>query len=150
MSDSVHSFAELVERGLLHAYHGDVVDHSARYAVRTGHYPSDLSGRTFTTVFPYQAIHEHHELNVNPQALPAVPPAGHSNIPLAAYEAYRATAQYVSPDGTTIQFQTGLKAGDPSTTAAMNAVPAIRAEAAAVARTLQATAYGVGGEAPAF
>ena len=32
----------------------------------------------------------------------------------------------------------------------MNAVPAIRAEAAAVAKTLNATAYGVGGEAPAF
>jgi putative drug exporter of the RND superfamily len=32
----------------------------------------------------------------------------------------------------------------------MNAVPAIRAEAAAVATTLHATAYGVGGEAPAF
>ena len=78
-----------------------------------------------------------------------MPPAN-SNIPLAAYEAYRATAQYVSPDGETIQFETGLKAGDPSTTAAMNAVPAIRAEAATVAKTLGATAYGVGGEAPAF
>ncbi len=86
----------------------------------------------------------------NPQALPAIPPAGQSSIPLAEYEAYRATAQYVSPDGETIQFQTGLKAGDPSTTAAMNAVPSIRAEAAAVAKTLHATAYGVGGEAPAF
>ena len=32
----------------------------------------------------------------------------------------------------------------------MNAVPSIRAEAAAVATTLHATAYGVGGEAPAF
>ena len=32
----------------------------------------------------------------------------------------------------------------------MNAVPAVRAEAAAVAKTLGATAYGVAGEAPAF
>jgi RND superfamily putative drug exporter len=85
----------------------------------------------------------------NPRALSPVPPAG-SSVPLAVYEAYRATAQYVSPDGETIQFQTGLKAGNPSTTAAMNAVPSIRAEAAAVATTLHATAYGVGGEAPAF
>jgi putative drug exporter of the RND superfamily len=81
--------------------------------------------------------------------LPTVPPAN-VGIPLAAYEAYRATAQYVSPDGRTIQFETGLKAGDPSTTTAMNAVPSIRTEAAAVARTLGASAYGVGGEAPAF
>ena len=95
----------------------------------------------------YQSLHA---TLGNPQALPSVPPAGQSSVPLAGYEAYRATAQYVSPDGETIQFQTGLKAGDPSTTAAMNAVPSIRAEAAAVAKTLHATAYGVGGEAPAF
>jgi len=78
-----------------------------------------------------------------------VPPAN-SKISLSNYEAYRATAQYVSPDGKTIQYETGLKAGDPSTTAAANAVPSIRAEAATVAKTLGATAYGVGGEAPAF
>ena len=38
----------------------------------------------------------------------------------------------------------------PSTTAAMNAVPAIRSAAATAAPTLHATDYGVGGEAPAF
>jgi len=94
----------------------------------------------------YQALHK---TLGNPAVLPAVP-AGHLTIPLAEYEAYRATAQYVSPDGKTIQFETGLKAGDPSTTAASNAVPSIRAEAATVSKTLGATAYGVGGEAPAF
>ena len=94
----------------------------------------------------YQSLHA---TLGNPQALPPLPPVG-TSVSLATYEAYRATAQYVSSDGETIQFQTGLKAGDPSTTAAMNAVPAIRAEAAAVATTLHATAYGVGGEAPAF
>jgi hypothetical protein len=31
-------------------------------------------------------------------------------VPVAQYEAYRATAQYVSPDGETIQFLTGLTA----------------------------------------
>jgi putative drug exporter of the RND superfamily len=85
----------------------------------------------------------------NPAALPAAP-SGHSSVPLATYEAYRATAQYVSPDGRTIQYETGLKAGDPSTTAAMNAVPSIRAAAGAAAKTLGATDFGVGGEAPAF
>ena len=67
-----------------------------------------------------------------------------------AYQEYRATAQYVDPAGTTIQFETGLTAGDPSSTAALNAVPALRAEAATVGTTLHATATGVGGEAPAF
>jgi RND superfamily putative drug exporter len=83
-------------------------------------------------------------------ALPALPSGSASQVPLTEYEAYRATAQYVSPDGKTIQFETGLVAGDPSTTAAMNAVPAVRDEAATVARTLGATAWGVAGEAPAF
>jgi putative drug exporter of the RND superfamily len=85
----------------------------------------------------------------NPAVLPPQP-TGHTSVPIQGYQLYRATAQYVSPDGRTIQFQTGLKAGDPSTTAAMNAVPAVRAEAAAVAKTLGATDWGVGGEAPAF
>jgi uncharacterized membrane protein YdfJ with MMPL/SSD domain len=86
----------------------------------------------------------------DPRTLPPVPPSGQASVPVAQYEAYRATAQYVSPDGETIQFLTGLTAGDPSTTAALHAVPAIRTEAAAVAKTLGATEYGVGGEAPAF
>jgi putative drug exporter of the RND superfamily len=98
------------------------------------------------TAAQYQALHT---ALGDPATLPSVPPAN-STVPLEAYQAYRATAQYVSPDGRTIQFETGLKAGDPSTTAAMHAVPAIRAEAAAAAKTLGATAYGVAGEAPAF
>jgi putative drug exporter of the RND superfamily len=107
--------------------------------------PLNPAGVTLTPA-EYQALHA--KLG-NPAALPPVP-AGNSGVKPAAYQVYRATAQYVSPDGKTIQFQTGLKAGDPSTTAAMNAVPSVRAEAAAVAKTLGATDWGVGGEAPAF
>jgi RND superfamily putative drug exporter len=107
--------------------------------------PLNPAGVTLTGT-QFQALHA---ALGNPATLPAVP-TGHSSIPLAGYEAYRATAQYVSPDGLTIQYETGLKAGDPSTTAAMNAVPSIRAEAATVAKTLGASQYGVGGEAPAF
>jgi RND superfamily putative drug exporter len=98
------------------------------------------------TASQYQSLHT---MLGNPAALPPVP-AGKISIPLAAYEVYRALAQYVSPDGRTIQFQTGLKAGDPSTTTALSAVPSIRAAAAAAVGTLHATDYGVGGEAPAF
>ena len=56
----------------------------------------------------------------------------------------------MSADGKTIQFETSLTAGDPSTTAALNAVPAVRTAAAAVVPTLHATDYGVAGEAPAL
>jgi RND superfamily putative drug exporter len=82
-------------------------------------------------------------------ALPAIPRAG-STVPVAAYEAYRATSNYVSPDGRTVQYLTGLKAGDPGTTAAMNAVPSVRAETLAVAKSVGAVDSAVGGEAPAL
>ena len=60
------------------------------------------------------------------KALPPVPPPG-TTVPPALYEAYRATSNYVSPDGRIVQYSTGLKAGDPGGTAALDAVPAIRA-----------------------
>ncbi|MFC9643851.1 MMPL family transporter [Streptomyces mirabilis] len=66
---------------------------------------------------------------------------------VAEYQAYRATAQYVSPDGRTVQYSTALTAGDPSTTAAMNAVPSIRTEVSGVARRIGATDNGVVGQA---
>jgi putative drug exporter of the RND superfamily len=83
------------------------------------------------------------------KALPPEPPPGIS-VPPAAYQAYRATGNFVSPDGTTVQYETGLKAGDPSTTTAMNAVPGIRAETSAVAKSIGAADSAVGGEAPAL
>ncbi len=67
-----------------------------------------------------------------------------------AYQLYRATAQFVSADGKTIQFEASLTAGDPSTTAALSAVPAVRTATAEAVPTLHATAYGVAGEAPAI
>ncbi len=105
-----------------------------------------IGGTGFT---PAQFTELHAALGSGP--LPATPPAALAGkIPPQVYQEYRATAQYVDTAGTTIQFQTGLKAGDPSTTAALNAVPVLRAEAARVAPTLHASAYGVGGEAPAL
>ena len=82
-------------------------------------------------------------------ALPAVPPAG-VTVPIGEYEAYRASAEFVSPDGHTVQFAVGLRAGDPAGTAALNAVPTIRAETAKVAAAIGATDNAVAGEAPAF
>ena len=82
-------------------------------------------------------------------ALPAAPPPG-LKVPVAAYEAYRATSNYVTPDGQTVQYSAGLKAGDPGGTPALNAVPAIRAKTTAVAASIGAADSGVGGEAPAL
>ena len=81
--------------------------------------------------------------------LPPVPPPG-TTVPPALYQAYRATSNYVSPDGHTVQYSTSLKAGDPGTTAAMHAVPAIRTETTSVAKSIGAADSAVGGEAPAI
>jgi RND superfamily putative drug exporter len=84
-----------------------------------------------------------------PGALPPTPPAG-STVPVGAYQAYRAIANFVSPDGRTVLYETGLKVGDPGTTSAMNAVPSLRAETTAVAKAAGASDSALGGEAPAL
>jgi putative drug exporter of the RND superfamily len=59
------------------------------------------------------------------------------------------TANFVSPDGRTVQFSTGLHA-DPGSTAAMNEIPAVRAATTSIQKSVGATASGVAGEAPAL
>ncbi len=81
--------------------------------------------------------------------LPPVPPAG-STVPAGAYAAYRATANFVSPDGRTVLYETGLKAGDPGSTRAMNVTPSLRAATTAVGKSIGASDSAVGGEAPAL
>jgi RND superfamily putative drug exporter len=109
--------------------------------------PLNPVGGTGFTPAQYQQLHA--ALGSGP--LPPTPPAEVAGkITPQEYQEYRATAQFVDPAGTTIQFQTGLTAGDPSTTAALNAVPAVRAEAGEAAKTLHAIDYGVGGQAPAL
>ncbi len=94
----------------------------------------------------YTALHE----QLGPaKALPATPPPGTKVSPVL-YQLYRATSNYVSPDGRTVQFSAGLAAGDPGSTPALNAVPAVRAETSRVAASVGAVASGVGGEAPAL
>ena len=66
---------------------------------------------------------------------------------LAAYQSYRASGSYVSADGYTISFAASLRAGSPTTTAAAQAVPAIRDAAARAARAAGASASGVTGQA---
>ncbi|MGH3304813.1 MAG: MMPL family transporter, partial [Streptosporangiaceae bacterium] len=87
-----------------------------------------------------------------PGKLPATPPAADlqgGRIPAEAYQLYRVTANFVSPDGRTVQFSTGLK-NDPGSTAAINEIPAIRAATTSVQKSVGATASGVAGEAPAL
>jgi RND superfamily putative drug exporter len=66
---------------------------------------------------------------------------------LAAYQAYRASGSYVSADGETISFATSLTAGNATTTAAAEAIPAVRADIARAARVAGAPMFGVTGQA---
>lgn len=78
--------------------------------------------------------------------LAVTPPAG-SAISPALYNAYRATAQFISPDGHTVQFYSALAAGAPDSNTAMRAVPSIRGAVTGVATATKAVASGVAGEA---
>lgn len=85
-----------------------------------------------------------------PQFLPPVEPATLvARVKPSLYQAYSSAAQFISPNGRTLQFYTSLRAGDPSSTAALNATPAIRAAATRAAATVGAIASGVAGEAAA-
>ncbi len=89
-----------------------------------------------------------------PQNLPATPTAADllgGRIPAQAYQLYRVTGNFVSSDGRTVQFSTGLRNGvDPGSTAGLNAVPAVRAATRSIQKSVGATASGVAGEAPAL
>ncbi|GGO92902.1 MMPL family transporter [Wenjunlia tyrosinilytica] len=83
-----------------------------------------------------------------PGKLPATPPAN-SPVPADQYAAYRALSQFVSSDGQTVQFYTTLKAGSPDSTAAIDAVPDVRAAVTDVQKSSGASQAGVNGLAPA-
>jgi len=85
----------------------------------------------------------------NPARLPLTEPAG-LRMPADVYDAYRASAQYVSADGTTIRFAAQSRAGSQQSTAAMDATPAARAAVTATAMRTGASSSGVTGQAAAL
>jgi RND superfamily putative drug exporter len=78
--------------------------------------------------------------------LPPTEPAD-VTVPAAQYNAYRATSQFVSSDGKTIQFEAQLTAGGQQTTSAMDATPAVRTAVTTAATASGATDSGLAGEA---
>ncbi len=91
------------------------------------------------------ALHE--KLGKVPHLPPVEPP--NVKVPMGLYEAYRSAINYISPNGKLIYFNTSLSAGDPGSTAAIDAVPAIRTLTTSIQKSYGAIASGVGGEAPA-
>src|SRR5207247_10171503 len=94
-----------------------------------------------TALTPTAYAAAHRELG-DPARLPLAEPAG-LRMPIRVYDAYRASAQYVSADGTTTSFAAQLRAGSQQPPAAMNATPAVRAAVTAAARSSGAAASGV-------
>jgi putative drug exporter of the RND superfamily len=85
----------------------------------------------------------------DPTKLPLAAPA-HDGVSSADYNAYRATAAFVSANGRIIQFEAALRAGGQQTTAALNATPQIRRVVQAAGRSAGASDEGVAGEAAAL
>jgi RND superfamily putative drug exporter len=110
--------------------------------------PLDPNGTTLT---PASYTRLHAALG-DPRQLPLTEPASAAGkIPASAYNAYRATAQYVASDGLTVRFAAGLRAGQQQqSTAAMNATPVVRAALTAAATASGATRNGVAGQAAAL
>jgi RND superfamily putative drug exporter len=88
-----------------------------------------------------------HNLLGPAQQLGRVPPANLSISP-AAYNAYRATAQYISADGRTVQWATILKYNSGSSSSDIAKVPPMRDAIANFAPTVGATDSGVFGLQP--
>jgi RND superfamily putative drug exporter len=110
--------------------------------------PLDPNGFTLTAP---ELLTLHGELPPPQELIDAnrLTPAG-TSVPLALYSAYLATARYISTSGSTVQWEAGLRAGDPGSTTALNAVPKMRTDVARVAHLVGADANGVAGEAPAL
>jgi RND superfamily putative drug exporter len=78
-------------------------------------------------------------------SLPPRPPSG-STVSPDLYAAYRSSAQFISPDGKTIQYYAVPRAGPVGSAAAADAIPAARDALASVAVAVGAEAYGVAGQ----
>ena len=127
-----------------------VLDSAARGLRASGQFSSvtgalDPNG---TTVRPDELAAAHAQLAAAGPAgsLPATPPAGFTGT-ATAYDAYKASGQFISADGRTVLFQTALAAGPSTSTTAASAMPDVRAAVDGVARSIGATASGVDGYA---
>jgi RND superfamily putative drug exporter len=83
------------------------------------------------------------------EALPVVAPP-ESAVVDSIYQAYRSTAQFISPDGRTVQYYAVLRAGPVGSAAAAGAIPQAQAALDAVAHAVGAQAHGVVGQDAGF
>ncbi len=110
--------------------------------------PLDPNG---TRLAPSELAALHRELGAAGSLPPSQPSSGAvARVPPAAYQAYRASAGLIAPDGRTVQFLAGLKVGSPDSNAAISEVPAMRAVTALAAARSGASSNGVAGDSPSL
>jgi RND superfamily putative drug exporter len=106
---------------------------SGRFSSVTG--PLDAGGR----YLPPRAVARLYATLGPPQRLPLVNTKAQGSLGASLYAAYRVTARYVTEDGRTVVYQTSLRAGSAGSTAAMQAIPSVRAAVSRVARSVGAS-----------
>ncbi|HEX3334023.1 MAG TPA: MMPL family transporter [Acidimicrobiales bacterium] len=115
---------------------------SGRFATVAG--PLDAGGSRL----PPFAVSQLYATLGPPQRLPLEDTTVPGRLSASTYAAYRLMGQYVTEDGRTVLYQTSLRAGSAGSTAAMQAIPPVRAAVAATAHSVAATRWGVTGQAP--
>ncbi len=96
-----------------------------------------------TALTPEELVSLHRELG-RADRLPVIPP-DRTRVSGQEYEAYRATAQFISPDGRTVQYDASLAAGPSQGDKSISAIPAIRNAVERVGRHTGAFVSAVGG-----
>ncbi len=141
----IYTFSEPVWNNLTNLYGlENALAHSSQFKSVSGPFNTIGAGLT-----PAELGALHSQFG-DPKLLPTVQSAtGSGAVSPVLYNSYRAEFQYISPDGKTVLFETTLTAGDPASTAALNAVPSIRAEVAGIGHQHGAVNNGVAGQAPA-
>jgi RND superfamily putative drug exporter len=102
--------------------------------------PLDPNG---TPLAPEELLSLHDQLG--PAAGLAARPPATMRLSPSIYQAYRATAQFISADGRTVQFFAISAAGPAGSQAAINSIPAVRSTLASVASSVGAREAGVVG-----
>jgi RND superfamily putative drug exporter len=115
---------------------------SGRFSSVTG--PLDAAGRSLAP----QTVARLYAQFGPPQRLPLVDTKVPGGLPAPLYAAYRSAAQFVTENGRTVLYQTSLRVGSAGSTAAMQAIPSVRAAVSGVARSVGATQWGAAGQAP--
>lgn len=88
----------------------------------------------------------HHQLGAPGRLAPTEP--ARLSVPAITYNAYRQLAQFISPDGRTVQFSSLLVHNNDSSPAAIATVPNVRAQVTRVAAEIGATKSGLFGVLP--